>query len=130
MIFMAKPVQLLFLLIALVSAGSVTALDYEPFTQERFVQLQDSGANILVDIGASWCPDCQKQKAALGKYQELNPESGLHILMVDFDTQKEWVTHFRAPRQSTLILFSGTEQVWFSVAETREDQIFAALNSL
>lgn len=37
------------------------------------------------------------------------------------------MTHFRAPQQSTLILFSGDERAWFAVAETRRDEIFHQL---
>jgi hypothetical protein len=46
---------------------------------------------------------------------------------VDYDEQKEWVTHFRAPRQSTLLLYKGKEQLWFSVAETNKSKIFTQL---
>jgi thiol-disulfide isomerase/thioredoxin len=116
--------------LALGISVAAQAVESEPFTQARFEQLQAEGAKILIDIGASWCPDCAKQQVVLTEYQAENPDSGIHILAVDFDTQKEWVTHFRAPRQSTLILFNGTEQVWFSVAETRKEQIFTALDSI
>jgi len=34
----------------------------------------------------------------------------------------------RAPRQSTLLLYKGETQFWYSVAETREDVIFEAIN--
>jgi hypothetical protein len=57
-----------------------------------------------------------------------HPDVRLHILEVDFDRHKDWVRQFRAPRQSTLILFRGTEQRWYAVAETRREAIFAALN--
>ena len=43
----------------------------------------------------------------------------LHRLVVDFDRQKEWVKHFKAPRQSTLLVYKGTDQQWFAVAENR-----------
>lgn len=119
-----------FLLVSMLLSSAALALDSEPFTKERFDALQAQGARILVDIGASWCPDCQKQQVILGEYQEQYPDSGIHILAVDFDEQKEWVTYFKAPRQSTLILFDGEERVWFSVAETRKEKIFEALNSI
>jgi thiol-disulfide isomerase/thioredoxin len=108
---------------------SASALEKEAFTKERFDALQAEGAVILVDISASWCPDCKKQQEVLSQYDAENPDAPLHVLAVDFDTQKEWVTHFRAPRQSTLILFDGTEQLWFSVAETRKNEIFKALDA-
>jgi len=99
-----------------------------PFTEARFDSLQAAGELILVDVWADWCPTCARQEKVLAKYQEKYPESPIHFLKVDFDSQKEWVKHFKAPRQSTFILFRGEEQLWFSVAETRERVVFAQLN--
>lgn len=109
-------------------AQTPSAHSEEPFTWERFEQLQAEGALILVDIYASWCPDCAIQQEVLAEYREEHPAVPLHTLQVDFDEQKDVVTSFRAPRQSTLILYRGTERLWFSVAETRAEAIFEALN--
>ncbi|MBB3189845.1 thioredoxin domain-containing protein [Halomonas cerina] len=118
------------LLFSLVLAPAAMALDAEPFSMERFEALQEQGESVLVHISAPWCPNCQKQKQILTEYQQQYPDAGLHILNVDYDTQKQWVTHFKAPYQSTLVLFSGTEQVWFSVGETRKQRIFGQLNAV
>lgn len=99
------------------------ALEKESFTQERFDELTANGEVVLVDIFATWCPTCAKQREVLEAYQAANPNSELHILEVDFDDQKDVVRQFRAPRQSTLYLYKGEEQVWFSVAETSADVI-------
>ena len=99
----------------------------EPFTAARFEALQADNALILVDVAATWCPTCKAQKAVIDAFRQQHPEIGLHVLTVDFDTQKEWVKHFKAPRQSTLLVYKGTEQRWFAVAETREDTITTAL---
>lgn len=100
----------------------------EAFTQERFESLQEEGALILLDVFADWCPTCAKQQEVLNAYQEEHPYVPLHVLQINFDDQKEWVKKFRAPRQSTLILYRGEEQIWFNVAETSREVIFAALN--
>lgn len=110
------------------TSSGATAHTKEDFTHERFQELQAQGALILVDIFADWCPDCAIQQTVLEAYRERNLDVPLHTLMVDFDAQKDVVTHFRAPRQSTLILYRGTERLWFSVAETREEVIVQALN--
>lgn len=99
----------------------------EPFTAARFEALQADNALILVDVAATWCPTCKAQKAVIDAFRQQHPEIGLHVLTVDFDTQKEWVKHFKAPRQSTLLVYKGTEQRWFAVAETRKDVITTAL---
>ncbi|WP_445356638.1 thioredoxin family protein [Microbulbifer sp. ANSA002] len=95
----------------------------EPFSEERFKELQAAKQPVLIDVRADWCPTCKKQSIILAQFQEDNPQCGLTIFNVNFDKQKEWVKHFRAPRQSTLLLYRGDKQVWFSVAETRADVI-------
>lgn len=118
------------LLFSLVLAPAAMALDTEPFSLDTFEALQKQGETVLVHISAPWCGSCQRQKQVLAEYQQQYPDAGLHILNVDYDTQKQWVTYFKAPYQSTLVLFSGTEQVWFAVGETREEVIFSQLNAV
>ena len=101
---------------------------HEAFTEARFVELQAAGEFILIDIFATWCPTCAKQQKVLDAFRESHPDARLHMLQIDFDEQKEWVMHFKAPRQSTLILYKGEQQLWFSVAETNQKKIFEALN--
>ena len=101
----------------------------EPFTEARFTELQAQDALILVDVHADWCPTCKKQTAALDDYEKTRPTVTLHRLVVDFDQQKKWVKHFKAPRQSTLLLFRGTTRQWFSVGETRPAAIAEALDA-
>ncbi|MCL5975830.1 MAG: thioredoxin family protein [Gammaproteobacteria bacterium] len=112
----------------LVFSASVFALEKEPFSYERFEALQKSGEVVLIDIHADWCPTCARQTEQLSKYQTENPDKQFHILQVNFDDQKEVVRHFRAPRQSTLLIYKGDEQFWYSVAETRYEEIAAQLD--
>jgi len=125
-----SPIRLLStVLVALaLSAGTAMAQEHETFTPERFATLQAEGAIILLDVYADWCPTCAQQQKILAAYQERHPDAPVHFLRIDFDDQKQYVTRFRAPRQSTLILYHGDERVWFSVAETKSEAIFDALN--
>ncbi len=113
--------------LALATGTAATAQSKEAFTPERFEELQAQDALILIDVFADWCPVCAMQQEVLAAFREEHPDVPLRILTVDFDTQKEWVRHFGAPRQSTLILYRGQERLWFSVAETRADRIVAEL---
>lgn len=110
-------------------ACSAAAGDAEPFSAARFEALQKQEALVLVDVAADWCPTCARQASIVRDYKAARPNVELAVLRVDFDDQKEWVTHFKAPRQSTLILFRGREQVWFAVAETDSGVIAAAIDS-
>jgi thiol-disulfide isomerase/thioredoxin len=100
----------------------------QPFNETLYEQYQESGTVFLVDVFASWCPTCKKQSQIIDQYFTEHPDSKIQVLVVDYDEQKEWVTHFRAPRQSTLLLYKGKEQLWFSVAETNKSKIFTQLN--
>lgn len=114
--------------LALLAAGQASA-GTEPFNEARFSELQAQDALILVDVHADWCPTCKKQTVALDAYEAAHPDVELNRLVVDFDQQKEWVKHFKAPRQSTLLLYRGKAQKWFSVGETRPEKITEALNA-
>jgi thioredoxin 1 len=110
------------------SGVSASAQQKEDFTEQRFAALQAQNALVLLDVYADWCPTCKLQQKILAQYREANPGVPLHILTIDFDKQKQYVRQFGAPRQSTLILYRGTERLWFGVAETRPSVIFEELN--
>lgn len=115
--------------VALAVVSGVALAASEAFTEARFQALQNDGALIMVDIHADWCPTCATQQKLLDDYQAAHPDRVLHRLLVDFDKQKEWVKHFKAPRQSTLLLYRGTQQKWFAVAETRAEEIAKAIDA-
>ncbi len=116
------------LLLVFAYAGTAWALESERFSEARFNELQAAGEVVLVDVWADWCSTCKKQHEAIAQYRAANPDKDFHILQVDFDRDKQWVRHFRAPRQSTLLLYAGEQQFWYSVAESRPEIIAAELD--
>jgi len=108
--------------------ATASAIAHEAYTQERFEALQAAGEVVLVDVFASWCGTCAKQQVAFEKYRASNPTKKFHILRVDFDKQKEFVKQLRAPKQSTLLLYKGQEQFWYSVGENRYEVIETEIN--
>lgn len=123
-----KTLAMVFLALLLSGGSAFAQQTKQDFTAERFAALQQEGALILVDVFADWCSTCAQQQRVLSEFREMHPDVPLHTLTVDFDSQKQYVRQFRAPRQSTFILFRGSERIWFSVAETDRDRIFAELN--
>ena len=123
-------VVLVALLLALGFAAQAEAqgLAKEPFSPERLKALQAAGEVVLLDVFADWCPTCAQQQKVLAAYRAQHPDVKFHVLEINFDRDKQWVREYRAPRQSTLILYRGEQQFWYSVAETRQDVIFAELN--
>ena len=114
-------------LMLLVAMTALPAFAKQAFTEQGFEQAQAANELVLIDVYATWCPTCKKQSKVLDAYFGEYPDSKLKVLVVDFDKQKDWVSFFKAPRQSTLLLYRGEEQLWFSVAETNKERIFARL---
>jgi len=119
------PMKKLLVICSLLLSTTAFAGGIERFTQERFNQLQEDNASVLIDIKASWCPTCKKQGKVISKFLKQNPDSDLTVLSVDYDAQKKWVRHFKAFRQSTLIKFQGDTEVGRVIAETNEKKLFS-----
>jgi thioredoxin 1 len=114
--------------LTLALAGNALALEKEPYSEERFAALTAAGEVVLVDVFADWCSTCKRQQEIIKEYRAANPDKAFHILEVNFDSDKQLVRQLRAPRQSTLLLYSGESQFWYSVAETRPEVIAAELD--
>jgi thioredoxin 1 len=105
------------------------AAEKQPFEAEAFRKAQASGAPILVDIAAPWCPTCQKQKPIIEKIAQDPRFKTLKIFQVDFDTQKDVVRQLNARSQSTLIAFSGSTETARSVGDTNPQSIETLIGS-
>ena len=112
--------------IGLLAAGPALAAG-QPYDQATFDTLQRQGKPILVLIHADWCPVCRAQATIVGKLLKEKDFQAIHALRVDFDSQKLLVRHFRAVRQSTLIVFKGGKEVARSLGDTSEAAIAALL---
>jgi thiol-disulfide isomerase/thioredoxin len=110
-------------------AFSTSAFEKQPFSEVLFSEQQAQNTVIMIDVYAPWCPICKKQQKLFQQYHEQNPDKPFHVLVVDYDNDKQWVKKFRAPRQSTLLLYKGDKQFWYSIAETRFSVIEEKLNS-
>jgi thioredoxin 1 len=89
-----------------------------PFTQQDFAAAQKDGKPILVQITASWCPVCAKQRPILGALEAEPQFKNLVVYNVDFDAQKDQVRALGAQKQSTLIVFEGMNEKGRSTGET------------
>lgn len=118
-----------FLIGVLVVAGATTQLraggDIQPFDTATFEAAQAAGEIIVVDIAADWCPTCKAQARVMAKLRDKPEFADYRIMRVNFDTQRDIVREFRAPRQSTLIVFRGRDEVGRVIAQTGEDQLDA-----
>lgn len=104
-------------------AGPAFAAETVPFAQGAFSEAQAANKPILVEIDASWCPNCAKQRPILARLAEDPAFADLLIMKLDFDSQTDAVRALGATMQSTLIAFHGNQERGRSVGVTDEGAI-------
>lgn len=120
---------ILFFSVFFSSTSAFAGMKNTPFTELAWKNAQANNQLTLIVVHADWCPTCKAQEKILNAYFQDYPYSKIHPLIIDFDTQKDWATYFKAPRQSTLILYKGDKPIWFRVAETNKDKIYQVLKN-
>ena len=110
-----------------VAAYAARAGEPQPYDPQAFAIAQAAGKPILVDVHASWCPICAKQRPILASLERTTELSDLVVFDVDFDSQKDVVRQFGAQQQSTLIVFKGKSERGRSIGETDPSAINALL---
>ena len=110
-----------------VAAYAARAGEPQPYDPQAFAIAQAAGKPILVDVHASWCPICAKQRPILASLERTPELSDLVVFDVDFDSQKDIVRQFGAQQQSTLIVFKGKSERGRSIGERDLSAIKALL---
>lgn len=77
-----------------------------PFSDKAFADAQAANKPVIVEIHASWCPICAKQKPILSELRD-NDFKDAVAFAIDFDSQKDLLAKFGANKQSTIIVFRG-----------------------
>ncbi len=106
---------------------SAFAAERVPFDRAAFEAALKTGEPVLIDISASWCPTCQRQKQILGNLTGKPAFAGYTVFEVDYDTQKDVMRSFSAAQRSTLIAFKDGKEVGRIVGDTRVAAIEALL---
>jgi thioredoxin 1 len=93
------------------------------FTQAAFDAAQAAGKSVIVEVSAPWCPTCKAQAPIIKSLKAKSEFSGVTVLEVDFDSQKDVLQKLKVQMQSTLIAFKGKTETSRSVGETKAIEI-------
>lgn len=125
---MIRLIQKFLLLLALLASVPASASPtWSTYSARAFSQAQAAGKTIVVDIHATWCPTCRAQAPILDALRSEPRLRNAIFVKVDFDKEKEFLRQHRIPRQSTVLVFKGARETARSVAETRPEQLRAAV---
>jgi thioredoxin 1 len=87
--------------------GLAQAADRVRWSAPAFAAAQEAGKSIIVDVNASWCPICAKQKPTIAALEKDLRFANAIVFSVDFDMQKDALKQLHVGTQSTLIAFKG-----------------------
>jgi thiol-disulfide isomerase/thioredoxin len=121
----ARKVAALFAFLLMPALADAAA---SPYDAQAFHSAQDAGRPILVEIHASWCPECKAQDQVMNRLEREPRYAKVQRFRIDFDSQKDLVKAFKAKMQSTLVLYKGRHEVARLVGETREAKIRSMLD--
>lgn len=126
----------LFLIIAAIGAivigtGQLTAqaspAGWTSYDEAEFVMAQKKGRIIVVDIHAQSCPTCRAQAAILEELRQESQSADVLFITADFDEDKAFLRTHRIPRQPSVLVFSGMDEVARLVAETDRTRLRGAV---
>ncbi|MEM1050615.1 MAG: thioredoxin family protein [Pseudomonadota bacterium] len=122
----------LFLIIAAIGAFAIgltqltaqaNAANWVTYDEAEFMMAQKKGKTIVVDIYADWCPTCRAQAPILDELRAEKQSSDVLFVKVNFDDEKAFLRANRIPRQSTVLIFKGMDEIARSVAETNRTRL-------
>ena len=96
---------------------------FTPFTPEAFQKAQASDKPLLIEVYAPWCPICARQQPIMKELETSSKYSGVTVLRVDFDHQKDVLRDLHVAMQSTLIAFHGKTETGRLVGVVKRDEI-------
>lgn len=130
----------LFLIFAVIGAviigvsqltAQATASGWITYDEAEFMMAQEKGKTIVVDVYADWCPTCRAQASILDELRGQEQTRDVLFVKVNFDDEKDFLQAHRIPRQSTVLVFKGNDEVARSIAETDRTRLRSAvLNAL
>ncbi|MEM7780666.1 MAG: thioredoxin family protein [Pseudomonadota bacterium] len=122
----------LFIIIAALAALVVGAMQlsaqattegWQTYDEGEFMMAQKKGKTIVVDVYANWCPTCRAQAPILDELREEHQSADILFVKVDFDEEKDFLRTHRIPRQSTVLVFNGMDEVARTIAETNRSRL-------
>lgn len=107
------------------AASNAGAVEFREFTLDAFAAAQADGTPFVVDVYADWCPTCRAQHRAIEQLAGDPRFDGVVVLVIDYDTERNFMRLVGAPARSILIAFEGSEEIGRVNGSTRFEDIQA-----
>ena len=118
--------KILILLFITIPFNSIAGEKTTTYNQELFKKAQLDGKVVIVSSWIEYCYSCASQMKVLNKAKK----DFENIEYFAFDvTNREIATTFNVQYQSTILIFKNNKEVYRSIGETTEKEIYKAIRT-
>ena len=112
------------LLIILIPVSAIASEKKTTFSEDLFKKAQLEGKVIVVSSWIKYCYSCASQMKVLNKAKN----DFENIEYFAFDVTNEKISNlFNVQYQSTILIFKNNKEVYRSIGETTEEEIYSAI---
>ena len=116
--------KFLILLIVLIPINSIASEKKTTFSKDLFKKAQLEGKVVVVSSWIKYCYSCASQMKVLKKAKN----DFENIEYFAFDVTNEKISNFfNVQYQSTILIFKNNKEVYRSIGETTEKEIYSAI---
>tara|TARA_Y100000816_G_scaffold132730_2_gene93706 strand:+ start:4994 stop:5365 length:372 start_codon:yes stop_codon:yes gene_type:complete len=116
--------KFLILLIVLIPINSIASEKKTTFSEDLFKKAQLEGKVVVVSSWIKYCYSCASQMKVLKKAKN----DFENIEYFAFDVTNEKISNFfNVQYQSTILIFKNNKEVYRSIGETTEKEIYSAI---
>ena len=116
--------RLLILFIVLIPLSSIADEKKTTFNENLFKKAQSEGKVVVVSSWIKYCYSCASQMKVLNKAK--NDFKDMEYFAFDV-TNKEISSLFNVQYQSTILIFKNNKEVYRSIGETTQQEIYTAI---
>ena len=118
--------KILILLFITIPFNSIAGEKTTTYNQELFKKAQLDGKVVIVSSWIEYCYSCASQMKVLNKAK--NDFENIEYFAFDV-TNREIASTFNVQYQSTILIFKNNKEVYRSIGETTEKEIYKAIRT-
>ena len=117
--------KFILILIILIPVSSIASEKKTTFDKQLFKNALTDGKTVVVSSWIKYCYSCASQMKVLNKAN--NELENMEYFAFDV-TNKEISNLFNVQYQSTILIFKNNKEVYRSIGETSEQEIYSIIN--
>ena len=118
--------KILILIFCLISLNSYAVEKITNFDKEIFKKAQAEGKTVVINSWNKYCFTCKKQIKILDKAEKKFKD----VLFLSYEQKNKDIAEFlRIDYWTTIVVYKNDKEIYRSIGETNENEIYSAIKS-